>query len=217
MTIGKRYKFQGTTIAAVGAWGSTNNISGITNANPAVVTDTGHGLADNDIVKLAGIVGMTELNDRVFVINVLDVDTYELRGIDSTNFGAYSSGGTWAKATLTNFCELTGVSGSSGTTAEIGVSTVCSDAAEKEFGLSDPGTVTYNYNLAPLSTIQAALEAARKAVTMTALKITLPKSAGIMVDIGTITQTSTSGSVGGVWTGSCVLARAQERVDIAAA
>lgn len=80
------------------------NISNITQANPAVVTTTadacgGAGApnpdwADNDTRYISGVVGMTEVNDRVFTINCLTNTTFELVGEDSTSHTAYTSGGS---------------------------------------------------------------------------------------------------------------------------
>lgn len=83
-----------------GLSGSPLTITGITQANPAVITlsaattvlRTGHE------VELSGITGMTELNGlRVSVIR-LSSTQFQLRGIDSTGFGAYVSGGSCAPA-----------------------------------------------------------------------------------------------------------------------
>ena len=68
-------------------------ITGITQANPAVVTATGHGFRSGDIIVITNVVGMTELNDLYFKITVLTDDTFDLRGIDSTAYTAYTSGG----------------------------------------------------------------------------------------------------------------------------
>ncbi|SOD41315.1 hypothetical protein [Nitrosovibrio sp. Nv4] len=71
-------------------------ITGITRANPAVLTYTGTDPANGNHMDLAGIVGMTELNGRrATVANVnAAANTFELSGVDSTAFTAYSSGGT---------------------------------------------------------------------------------------------------------------------------
>lgn len=68
-------------------------ITGITQANPAVVTATAHGFRNGDLVTITNVVGMTEVNDTEFAINVLTPNTFELRGIDSTGYTAYASGG----------------------------------------------------------------------------------------------------------------------------
>lgn len=69
-------------------------VTGITQANPAVVTATAHGLTTGQKTTLRSVVGMTEVNDLNFTVTVSDVDTYSLDGIDSTAYTAYTSGGT---------------------------------------------------------------------------------------------------------------------------
>lgn len=70
-------------------------ITGITQANPAVVTTSAaHGFVTGNLVTITGVVGMTEVNDRTFRITVLTTTTFELDGEDSTTYTAYSSGGT---------------------------------------------------------------------------------------------------------------------------
>lgn len=95
-----RYKvtaFDGATgeESLPGLTGVTGTITGITQANPAVITDASHGLASGDEIEISGVVGMTELNGRRFVINVLTSSTFELVGEDSSSHTAYTSGGTW--------------------------------------------------------------------------------------------------------------------------
>ena len=73
-------------------------VSGVTQANPAVLTTSAaHGYTTGDRVIVTGIVGMTELNNRQFVVVVLSPTTIELQGVNSTTYTAYSSGGSVAK------------------------------------------------------------------------------------------------------------------------
>lgn len=72
-------------------------ITNITQANPAVVTATAHGFTTGNLITIADVVGMTEVNDRSFIISVLTPDTFELVGENSTAYGAYTSGGTASK------------------------------------------------------------------------------------------------------------------------
>lgn len=69
-------------------------ITGATNADPVVVTAVAHGFADGDLIYIKDVVGMDEINDHEFYVNVLDADTFQLRGIDGTVYGSYTSGGT---------------------------------------------------------------------------------------------------------------------------
>lgn len=73
-------------------------ITGITQANPAVVTATAHGLSNNDVVTIASVAGMTEVNGYKFLVANVTANTFELSGIDSSGFTAYSSGGTATQA-----------------------------------------------------------------------------------------------------------------------
>ena len=73
-------------------------ITGITQANPAVVTASSHGYSDGDEVLISGVVGMTEVNGKRFLVADKTTNTFELQdkdGVDinSTSFTAYSSGG----------------------------------------------------------------------------------------------------------------------------
>lgn len=75
-------------------------ISGITKANPAVVTYVGaDNYANGDRVILAGVVGMTQVNNQEFIVANVNTgaNTFELQGIDSTGFTTYVSGGTVAE------------------------------------------------------------------------------------------------------------------------
>jgi hypothetical protein len=86
----------GTTLTA------TQAITGITQANPAVITYTGADTFSNgDTVAIAGVLGMTQINGvNVTVQNVnTTANTFECAGLDATAFSAYTSGGTVAKYT----------------------------------------------------------------------------------------------------------------------
>ena len=95
-----------TTLVASGGtviWNSTGTIgkkgtiTGASAANPCVITSAAHGLAVGDVVRIGGVVGMTELNQREFTISAVTTDTFTLAGVNSSGYTAYSSGGTWGK------------------------------------------------------------------------------------------------------------------------
>ncbi len=75
------------------------SISAITQANPAVVTSNSHGYTDGDHVIISGVVGMTELNGKTFIVANKTTNTFELQNVDAANinssgFTAYGSAGT---------------------------------------------------------------------------------------------------------------------------
>lgn len=68
-------------------------ITGISRANPGVVTAVAHGLTTGDHVWISGVSGMTQVNRRRFTATVLTADTFSI-GIDTSAYTAWSSGGT---------------------------------------------------------------------------------------------------------------------------
>jgi hypothetical protein len=90
------YKDQGAVLEA------TKTISGATAANPVVITATSHGYSNGDEVYITGVVGMTELNGKYYLIKSRTTNTFELTDVDSTNingsaYTAYASAGTAAR------------------------------------------------------------------------------------------------------------------------
>ncbi|MBT4876358.1 MAG: hypothetical protein HON48_14275 [Desulfobacula sp.] len=79
----------GVTCIAAG-----KTITAATNANPCKITAVGHGRATGDPAMITSVGGMTEINDKIFTITVVDADNFTLDGVDSTAFAAYSSGGS---------------------------------------------------------------------------------------------------------------------------
>lgn len=81
---------------------ANTTITGATQANPVVITDTAHGYSDGDEVFIDSVVGMTELNSKYYLVANKTANTFELtdidgNNIDGTGFTAYSSGGTAGK------------------------------------------------------------------------------------------------------------------------
>ena len=76
---------------------ATKTITGITKANPAVVTSNGHGFSNGDRVFIKSVVGMVELNNREFTVAGQTTNTFQLSGVDSSAFTTYGSAGTAGK------------------------------------------------------------------------------------------------------------------------
>jgi len=86
--------------------GSTtpSSLSGISQANPGVFTTTGaHGLTVGQLVVITGVLGMTQVNNNVYVVNTTPLTTTftvsaegsgGLTPVNTTSFTAYTSGGT---------------------------------------------------------------------------------------------------------------------------
>jgi hypothetical protein len=73
-------------------------ISGATQANPVVITATGHSYDNGDEIRITSVAGMTELNNKRYLVANKTTNTFEItdvdgNNIDGTGFTAYTSGG----------------------------------------------------------------------------------------------------------------------------
>lgn len=73
-------------------------ITAITKASPPVVTAAAHGFEDGDLVTIYGVAGMTELNNRTFMVDDKNTNTFELQDLTGTDivgagYTTYTSGG----------------------------------------------------------------------------------------------------------------------------
>ena len=99
MTITRDNANQLTIAALVG--GISKSISGITTANPVVITTTNaHSFTDGTEVTIVDVVGTTELNGNEYFMDVLTGTSFALytdrqltSSLDGTGFTAYTSGG----------------------------------------------------------------------------------------------------------------------------
>lgn len=88
---------------------STFTITGITQANPGVVTtSSAHGFSNGELIYIVSVNGMTQVNGRFFLVGSATTNTFALldpasaANINTSTYTAYSSGGTVARVyTLT--------------------------------------------------------------------------------------------------------------------
>ncbi len=85
-------------------------ITGISQAADAVVTDVAHGYTTGQMIYIEGVLGMTQVNGRYYIVEVVNANSYTLdtvagAEVDSTGYGAYTSGGTATR--VNNFIVVT--------------------------------------------------------------------------------------------------------------
>lgn len=165
-------KSQNSFISVSTVAGAAKTITAITAANPAVVTSTAHGLANGTIVMITGIVGMTQLNNRAFVVANTATNTFELKGVDATSYTAYSSGGSATPQTMVAVGEVKSMSGFDGQAAEIDTTHLMSAAKEYLQGLQDFGNFTFPVQRVT-DTGQARLKTLKGTQATTAFSVTL--------------------------------------------
>lgn len=140
------------------AVGSSKTITGISQANPCVVTAT-HDFQVGDIVVLDDIVGMTELNGRAFVVSAISTTvSFTLAGVDSTGYTAYDSAGTAVEQTMTAVGNIKDFNIDQDAPTEIDITNL--DSTRKEFMLGLAGSWTMSCSMDIDSTDTGQLELA---------------------------------------------------------
>jgi hypothetical protein len=104
---------------------SSTAITGVTNANPGVVLAVAHGRAVGDAVYVSGVLGMTQLAGEYLINTVVDANHVTLKQldgtvVDTTTYGAYTSGGTLAFIEAVNTLSVAGNKNNIGWTAAAG-------------------------------------------------------------------------------------------------
>jgi hypothetical protein len=145
-----------------------------------VFSSTAHGLTDGDIILIRAS-GMIEVNERVFVVVNKSTDDFQLKnaatgsvGIDTTNFGVFSSG-TFEELTLGT--TIPGVSAFTPQGGEVKFldTTTVSDTRDKQI---TAGTTAMSYGLTlqwdPSDTAQAAMNAASETSQSKGFRIRWP-------------------------------------------
>jgi hypothetical protein len=151
---------------------------------------------------------MTQVNDRAFVTASAASGTFELKGIDTSGYTAYTSGGTATEQTMTEIGQVTSIEGFNGQSSEIDTTHLRSTAKEYLLGLQDFGTVTLNVLLASGDTGQAKLRSLKAAATIGTFSLTL--SDGTIAAFRGFVQ---SFSFGGVTPDGAVTGSVQIRVS----
>ena len=88
---------------ALPSFASTVIVS-VSQANPAVVTSTAHGLLTGDTVVLTSVTAMQQLSGMVFTVTRTGADTFTVP-VNSSGFAAAGSGGAVRKIFLNRFVE----------------------------------------------------------------------------------------------------------------
>ncbi len=84
--------------------GEAKAITGATSATEIVITSVGHGLLDGQQILIDGVVGMTELNGKVYTVSDKTNDTFKIK--DSTSTAYISALGDLSKLDCISFWKL---------------------------------------------------------------------------------------------------------------
>lgn len=169
----------GLVLAMESARAAAKTITGITQADPGVVTATAHGYSDGDIVLLS-IAGMYQLDGRLFVVRSSTTNTFELEdvdgasSIDTTNFAEFSSGSAYKVTLGTTITGVQEFSASGGDPKFLDTTTVNDRTGKQVIVGSNPISFSLTMQWDPGQAAQKAMIAASESGDQKGFKIQWP-------------------------------------------
>lgn len=153
-------------------------ITSVSQASPAVAGKTAHGLANNDVGYFSGVTGMDQIEYQAIRVKNKTDDTFELQGLNTTNFSAFTAGNLTTVATWALLAEATGYELGGGASEKLDVTRLIDFVRKVEAGLLPEQTV----NLSVLaqdtpSAAQQVIESAVQSQGIVLVRITLGNGA----------------------------------------
>ena len=163
-------------IAVQSALGANKTITGITKANPAVVTSTAHGLSNGAYVTLS-VQGMWQLDQVVARVANVAANTFELEGIDATSYDNFTSGTANEVTFGTTLSSVSDINVSGGDFQMIDVTTIHDNVKKEVPGSASPVSISMTANWDPSDAGLVALKSASDARAQRAIRFTFSDSA----------------------------------------
>ena len=157
-------------VAMQSALDTAKNITAITKANPAVATSAAHGLANGDVVVLS-VQGMWQLDTYTCRVANVTTNTFELEGVDSTDFDTFSSGSAREITFGTTFSTIGDTTTSGGEFDQIDITTIHDNVKKFIPGAASPVDVSGNFNWDPADPGQVAMKHASESRSLRAIRV----------------------------------------------
>lgn len=143
--------------------GSDLTVTAVTKANPGVATSAAHGLANGDVVVFTASGGMVELDGQAVRVANVAADTFELEGIDTTDYSTWTSGTANEVSAWETLDSAQNVTMPNPTPAKLDCTTLIDKSKQYVFGLPDApdGSITGLFN--PAGAAELLIKAATKA------------------------------------------------------
>jgi hypothetical protein len=195
-------KGRGVKVEVALTMATAKTVSAVTLANPAVATSTSHGLANEAVGVFSSVVGMVQLEGQACRVKNTAANTFELQGLNTTSYSAFTSGSFTPVATWATMAESDQYEISGGGADQLDVTCLIDVVRQQENGFLNAQTL--NLNIKAVDTPSQAMNAciaAAMAGNRVVVRITLPNGA---VRIAHIEPTLPSESVqsGAVGSGS---------------
>jgi len=152
--------------------GSDLAVTAITKANPGVATLTAHGLANGDVIVWDIDGGMVELDGQACRVANVAANTFELEGIDTTDYSTYTSGAANEVTAFQTMAAAQNITMPNPAPTKLEKTTLIDKSRQYAYGLPDApdGSIAGLFN--PTGTAEALIKAATKANATMVFRVT---------------------------------------------
>jgi len=135
-------KWSNVAVAMQSALAAPVTITAISKASPGVATSVAHGFANGTLLLLK-VQGMFQVDNRVVRVADTAADTFQLEGINTTDFDTFVSGTAEALTLGTSITSATEVNASGGDFEFIDTTTIHANVRTQIPGAANPATFEF--------------------------------------------------------------------------
>jgi hypothetical protein len=171
-------KGRGVTVAIAATYSSPIVVTAVTKASPGVATTAGTAPANDIVGYWSGVTGMAQLEYQATRTKNRTATTWELQGLNTTNYATFTAGNFTPVATWATLSEATSYSIGGGASEKLDVTTLLDIVRKEELGLLPVESVTMSVIAqdTPSAAMQL-LDAAVQTQTGVVVRITLGNGA----------------------------------------
>lgn len=171
-------KGRGVTVAISATYSSPIVVTAVTKASPGVATTAGTAPVNDIVGYWSGVTGMAQLEYQATRTKNRTSTTWELQGLNTTNYGAFTAGNFTPVATWATLSEATSYSIGGGASEKLDVTTLLDIVRKEELGLLPVESVTMSVIAqdTPSAAMQL-LDAAVQTQSVVVVRITLGNGA----------------------------------------
>lgn len=154
------------------------SVTAVSLANPGVATSAAHGQANNTVGFFSGVAGMAQLEGQAVRVKNQAANTFELQGLNTTNFAVFTAGTFTPVATWALMPEAQSHNTGGGAGEKLNVTCLIHITNQEEQGNLPAGTTTVNVIAQDTpSAAQLILEAAVQSQSAVLVRVTLGNNA----------------------------------------
>lgn len=137
-------KGRGVRVEIAATYGAAVAVSAVTQASPGVATRTSHGYTNDTVGFFSGVAGMAQLEGQAVRLKNVTANTFELQGLNTTNYSAYTSGNFTPVLTWQTLSEATSYDIGGGAAEKLDVTRLLDITKQEEQGLLPVSNVSMN-------------------------------------------------------------------------